>query len=115
MLQRLICPLGYLAVGLAAADSVLAAQPTLAADGTDREWQLEMLFEPSDQQLELEKRGRVMIYSGLQDTDIERAMRQQFGRVGSMMFIRTVVTDKQGEVERDQASGAPIVQDDGCE
>lgn len=115
MLQRLICPLVYLAVGLASAGSGLAAQPTPAADGTDREWQLRMLFEPSDQQLELEKRGRVMIYRGLRDTDIDRVMRQQFGRVESMMFIRTVLTDKQGEVERDRASGVAIVQDDGCE
>jgi hypothetical protein len=61
MFQRLICPVGYLAVGLAAAGSVLVAQPTPNADGTDREWQLEMLFGPSDQQLALEKRGRVII------------------------------------------------------
>jgi len=84
--------------------------PTQAADS----WQEKMLFSPPPSQIELENRGRVMIYDGLTDTQIAQAMDIQFDRIESMMFVRTVVTDSQGEALRDTESGALVVEDDGC-
>ncbi len=69
-----------------------SSQPWAAAD----DWQLRMLHQPSDAQLALEKKGRVFIYDGLSDVQVEQAVDQQFERMGSMMFVRTVVTDSDG-------------------
>ena len=77
-------------------------------------WQEQMLFNPSANQLEIEKRGRVMIYDGLKDTLVTQAMDTQFDRIQSMMFVRTVVTDSQGRTLRDEETGEEVVEDDGC-
>jgi len=55
-----------------------------------------------------------MIYDGLKDTQIRKAMDTQFDRIESMMFVRTVVTNEEGNVERDSESGQVVVEDDGC-
>ena len=83
------------------------------AEGGDN-WQEEMLFNPSASQQKIEKRGRVIIYDGLKDTQISQAMDTQFDRVQSMMFIRTVVTDSEGEIQRDKETNDKVVEDDGC-
>jgi hypothetical protein len=77
-------------------------------------WQERMLFNPPASQLELEKRGRVMIYDGLKDTEIAQAMDTQFDRIQSMMFVRSVATDSDGGVQRDEETGDTVVEDDGC-
>ncbi|MGD8308174.1 MAG: hypothetical protein PVG98_01940 [Chromatiales bacterium] len=86
--------------------------PAIAEE--DRVWQLEMVFHPSAQQLAIERKGRVMIYSGLRDTDVERAMDEQWDRVNSMMFIKTIVTDPEGKAERDPGTGSLVFGDDDC-
>jgi hypothetical protein len=83
---------------------------TEAADS----WQEKMLFNPSASQLELEKRGRIMIYDGLKDTQVTRAMDTQFDRIQSMMFVRTIATDSKGETLRDEETGDVVVENDGC-
>ena len=55
-----------------------------------------------------------MIYDGMRDIDIQRALEQNFERVEAMMFVRTKVTDKKGDVLRDPITGEAIVEDDGC-
>lgn len=77
-------------------------------------WQEKMLFNPSESQLELEKRGRVMIYDGLQETQVARAMDLEFERIQSMMFVRTIATNSEGSVLRDEETGEVVVEDDGC-
>ena len=84
--------------------------PTEAGDS----WQEKMLFNPSASQLALEKRGRIMIYDGLKDSQITRAMDTQFDRIQSMMFVHTVATNSEGETLRDKETGDVVVQDDGC-
>ena len=77
-------------------------------------WQERLLFNPPASQLELEKRGRIVIYDGLRDTQITQAMDTQFARIQSMMFVRTVVTDAAGEIQRNDETGTVVVEDDGC-
>jgi hypothetical protein len=77
-------------------------------------WQETMLFHPPATQLEAERRGRIMIYDGLKDTQINQAMDTEFDRIQSMMFVRTVSTDTSGESSRDEQTGPVVVEDDGC-
>jgi hypothetical protein len=91
---------------------VALAAPVVAVDV--REIELRRLFEPSAAEQQDEARGRVYIYDGLRDTDIERAMDQEFARIESMMFIRVKLTDEQGEVRKDPETGAELVVDDDC-
>ena len=97
-----------LTVSLAAMDA-----GTVRADVNN--WYLQQLFAPTDHQLAMERKGRIMIYDGLRDTDVERVLDTQFQRVGSMMFTGTVVTDDSGEPARDAETGEIIVENDGCD
>lgn len=78
------------------------------------DWQEKLLFNPPDSQLKAEQHGRIMIYDGLKDTQISQAMDTQFDRIESMMFVRTIVTDDEGEAAHDTETGQVIVEDDGC-
>ena len=77
-------------------------------------WQLKRLFQPAGMQLMLEKKGRVFIYEGLTDKEINRVMDNQFGRLENMMFVGTVVTDKNGKPKSDPETGLILKEDDGC-
>jgi hypothetical protein len=92
-------------VTIAAALSCLLAA-SAAAGGPKDDWQLAMLHDPSEAQLSLERRGRVFIYDGLTERDVELAMNTQFKRVESMMFVRTKVATREGGY---------AVADDGCD
>ena len=81
----------------------LFSAQTTAADAGD--WQLAMLHTPSTGQLNAEQRGRVHIYDGLHERDIDSAMSGQFERIEHMMFVRTKVTLPDDTVE---------TQDDEC-
>lgn len=94
--------------------------PASARDDIDlalavEHWQSNLLFDPSPRQLELEKKGRVNIYDGLKDTEVARAMDNHFNRIGSMMFVRTVVTGDDGKPLVDPTTGNIVVEDDDCE
>jgi hypothetical protein len=90
----------------------LAAVAVAAADV--REIELRRLFEPTAAEIQAEREGRIFIYEGLRDKDMERAMEEEFDRIDTMMFIRIQVTDDQGEPLRDLDTGDYVVQDDGC-
>lgn len=66
------------------------------------DYQQNMLFSPSEHILVAEARGRVMIYDGLENTTVEKAMDHQFNRIGSMMFVRTQYKQENGEVVEDE-------------
>jgi hypothetical protein len=72
------------------------------------------LFDPTLAELQAEAAGRVYIYEGLRDTDVERALDEEFKRVQNMMFIRVKPTDAAGKTRKDPTTGAAYVQDDGC-
>ena len=91
--------------------------PESAWSGEDRmhQWQLSLLYNPSEQQLKVERRGRVMIYDGMHRAEIDRALGEQFDRIEHMMFVNTVVTDAQGKPVTDPETGELMVEADGCD
>jgi len=78
------------------------------------QWQYNRLFNPSPAAREAEKRGDVVIYDGLTDVTVNKALDQNFDRIQNMMFTRTVVTDENGEPKIDPDTGNKVVEDDGC-
>jgi hypothetical protein len=76
--------------------------------------ELRRLFDPTDAELASEAEGRIYIYDGLTDRDIQRAMNEEFERVENMMFIRTRKTDTDGALKRNKDTGVVEVEDDGC-
>jgi hypothetical protein len=97
-------------IGLAAA--LLWSGTVAATDVSDIE--LRRLFEPTQAELAAEEQGRIYIYDGLRDVDVQRALDEEFERVDHMMFIRTRKTDETGEVKRDADTGTVEYEDDGC-
>ena len=88
-----------------------------AAQGKDlRDIELRRLFEPTPAELRQEQSGRVYIYDGLKEADIDRAMREQFQRVDSMMFIRVKPASAPREPDQPNTPvpATTYYQDDGC-
>lgn len=92
---------------------LLAACPDAFASDL-REIELRRLFEPTPAELRAEAGGRIFIYEGLRDVDVERAMDEEFKRVESIMFIRIQQTDEKGKARKDPTTGAAMAEDDGC-
>jgi hypothetical protein len=78
------------------------------------QWQYNRLFNPSPADREAEKRGTIVIYDGLTDVTVNRALDQHFDRIQNMMFTRTVITNENGEPLVDPITGDKVVEDDGC-
>jgi hypothetical protein len=72
--------------------------PSAQAAGIANSWQLNQLHSPSEGLARAEGRGRVTIYDGVRDQEINRAMDEQFDRIDNMMFIRTPEETPTGEV-----------------
>jgi len=81
--------------------------PPAMAEGANERFQYNALFNPTTGQLKAEARGRVMIYDGLDNAAVERALDEQFERIEHMMFIRIRQTQA-GDEEED------TVEDDDC-
>ncbi len=75
----------------------MASIPASAVDS----YQQRVLFSPSAEFLQAEARGRVMIYDGLKNETVEKALDDQFDRIENMMFVRTVHIQENGEFEVD--------------
>lgn len=89
--------------GIGAIFSVfLVASSPVYADS----YQVQMLFNPDPGLLKAEARGRIMIYDGLDDETVTRALDEQFSRIENMMFIRTRYLQPDGAYEYD---------DEGCD
>ncbi len=86
-----------------------------AAEPASNTWQMTRLFQPTQADLNREAKGRIMIYDGLTDKTVERALDEQYDRVDAMMFTSVVVTDDSGEPIRDTDTGEIITEEDGCD
>ena len=86
----------------------------LAAEADVSKIELRRLLDPTEAELAAEADGRIYIYDGLTDRDIQEAMNEEFERVENMMFIRTRKTDETGQVKRDAETGEVKYEDDGC-
>jgi hypothetical protein len=93
---------------------LLQLSTTIVHAGDLHDWYTHLLFEPTPQQLQQEKQGRVRIYDGLTDVEVNRALDEQFDRVEAMMFTGVVVTDAEGRPLRDPETGEKVVENDGC-
>lgn len=98
-----------LALGIGAAGSASAESPAARA------WKVNRLMNPGDGDRAIEAKGRVMIYSGLTDREVELAMDEHFDRIENMMFVRTVVTDDEGQARRVPQTNELVVESDGCD
>jgi hypothetical protein len=98
--------------------STLGGVPAATANADSspvKRWQMARLLEPTQADLRAEAKGRVMIYDGLTDRDVERAFDEQFDRLEHMMFIRVVVTDDSGKARRSETGEVVTESDDGCD
>ena len=86
---------------LAASLLALSATSTFA----ENSFYEKTLFSPSDSMLKAESRGRIMIYDGMDNETVNRAMDEQFDRIDNMMFTR---------IHHVQDDGEEYVDDDGC-
>ncbi|MCB1800247.1 MAG: hypothetical protein KDI82_01025 [Gammaproteobacteria bacterium] len=78
----------------------LVFQDSLAGSvGSD--WQADVLNHPTEAQLAVERSGRVVIYDGLTNRQVDQALDQQFDRIDAMMFVRTRHPQPQGGFESD--------------
>ena len=79
--------------------------PASMVAGADESFQNNALLNPSEGQLMAEARGRIMIYDGLDNEVVDRALDEQYGRIENMMFVRIQHTQPDSEVS---------IEDDGC-
>ena len=56
-----------------------------------------------------------MIYDGLTDKTVDKALDEHFERIAAMMFTRVVVTDDSSAAMRDELTGEIIIEDEGCD
>ena len=62
------------------------------------EYQYKVLLQPTAEILEAEKRGYIMIYDGLENRVVEKALTEQFDRIENMMFVGTRYLREDGEL-----------------
>ena len=78
------------------------------------DWQQNRLLAPTAAQRAQEEHGTVIIYQGLRDTDVEKALDVAFDRLEYMMFVDTVVTDENGQPVIDPETGEVVTESDDC-
>ena len=78
------------------------------------QWQFNRLFNPSQRDKQREQQGHIVIYDGIKDVTVNRALDQHFERIKNMMFTGVVITDHEGKAMEDPASGEVMKEDDGC-
>ena len=85
------------------------------AASSSESWQMKRLLHPTDAVLASEKKGKIIIYSGLTDKVVDKALDENFDRIDAMMFTKTIKTDATGDPLRDSVTGEVIMEDDGCD
>jgi hypothetical protein len=88
--------------------------PLARAADANQSFQYKTLFNPTPAQLKAEARGRVMIYDGLDNAVVERALDQQFGRIEHMMFTRIHQAPPKDDGTPPNTGEEDSSDDDGC-
>ena len=101
-------------MGFAAIVLSVSAPASVADNDKIDSYQQNALFHPSSNQLRRESQGFVYIYDGMTDKTIDKAMDDQPGRIESMMFVNTLMTDENGNPLRDAETGEILATDDDC-
>jgi len=91
----------YTLSNLICAASVTTLATTCLAD----DWQMRRLHQPTPEEIGKEQTGQIFIYDGLQESQVDTALENDFHRIENMMFIRTRYVINQSEE----------VLDDGCD
>jgi len=78
---------------------------TSFAAGAADSFQIKTLLAPGKSTLQAESRGRVMIYDGLDEEVVDRALDEQFDRIEHMMFTR---------IHHSEPDGSYGFEDDDC-
>ena len=78
-------------------------------------YQMKLLYTPSQAVLAAEREGRVNIYMGLTDKQVESVMDEQFERIEAMMFAGVILTDDSGQAKTDPDTGDILTEEDGCD
>ncbi len=78
------------------------------------DWQVRRLMQPSQREQKDEVLGKVYIYDGLTDREVEQALSGHFNRIEFMMFMGTIKTDERGEALKDAETGKPLQESNGC-
>lgn len=78
------------------------------------QWQINRLFNPGENQRKQEQDGMVFIYDGIKGNIVNRVMDEEFDRLDSMMFTRTIITDEEGDPVLHPETGLAMIEDDGC-
>jgi len=111
MFKRLIAIFFYL-VSYSITLPVFAQDMQLALASSIHNYQLKRLMQPSDRQIKHEEKERVIIYVGMKDIDIEKAMDEQFDRIEKFVFAATIVTDQNGKPL--YKNGQIVTEDNDC-
>lgn len=98
--------MNYTHIGMVLVLAMAITQHSIADQDYDPEYAAHaytrnLLFNPGQSQIEAESRGRVTIYDSLDNNEVDRALDTQFGRIDSMMFVRTRRILEDGGVEVD--------------
>lgn len=107
------CEAGHLRsifVCLLAATALLCSVQVGATEASAQtnleQWQLRRLNAPTERELAHERKGRVYIYDGLSDREVDHALSAHFERIEYMMFVgtrKTVSTDAANSKVQDEA------------
>jgi hypothetical protein len=92
----------------------IALTPLTMAATVNDGFQYYALFYPTKGQLMAEARGRVMIYDGLDNKVVERALDEQFDRIEHMMFTRIHEAPPKDDGTPPNKGEGDGSDDDGC-
>ena len=106
---------GCLLAATALLCSVQVGAAEVSAQTNLEQWQLRRLNAPTERELAHERKGRVYIYDGLSDREVDHALNAHFERIEYMMFVGTrksgstnaVNSNTDGNADGDVATESP--------
>jgi len=75
--------------------------------------QYKRLTAPSNYQTRKESEGKVYLYIGMKDKEVEKVLDSDFDRIENFLFMSVIVTDKTGSPSRNK-QGQIILESDDC-